>query len=101
MGRIKKLVLPTLLGLAAYYAFFGGEYSLLELRRARVEIESQQQELARLRDEVSALRAWADSLENDSATIERIARERFGMVREGEVLYRLSEPRDSAADTLS
>jgi cell division protein FtsB len=100
MGRVKKLVLPILLGLAAYYAFFGGEYSLLELRRARAEIQSQEQELFLLKEEVEALRARADSLENDSATIERLARERFGMIREGEVLYRTTEPNDSAADTL-
>ena len=100
MGKLKKLVLPTLLGLAVYYALFGGEYSLLELRKARADIRAQEQELALLKEEVAALRARADSLENDSATIERIAREKYGMIREGEVLYRLAEPRDSAADTI-
>ena len=81
MGRIKKLILPTLLGLAAYYAFFGGEYSLLELRRARAEIQAQQQELSLLESEVAFLRARADSLENDSATIERIASPKHAVIR--------------------
>ena len=100
MAKIKRLVLPTLLGLAVYYALFGGEYSLWELRKARREIEVQEQELSLLKEEVAYLRARADSLENDSATLERIAREHFGMIREGEVLYHLVEPRDSAADTI-
>jgi cell division protein FtsB len=100
MAKVKRVVLPTLLGLAVYYALFGGEYSLWELRKARQEIEVQEQELSLLREEVEFLRARADSLENDSATLERIARERFGMIREGEVLYHLAEPRDSAADTI-
>jgi cell division protein FtsB len=53
----------------------------------------QQRELEALRLEVDSLRAWVDSLQSDSATLERLARERFGMVREGEILYRLAEPR--------
>lgn len=100
MGKIRKIILPTLLGLAAYYAFFGGEYSLLELRNARTEIQSKEAELSLLRGEVAFLRARADSLENDSATLERLARERYGMIRDGEVLYLLREPRDSTADTI-
>ena len=99
--KIRKVLLPLLLGLAVYYALFGGEYSLLELRKARSEIKSQEQELQLLRDEVERLQARADSLENDSATIERIARERYGMIREGEVLYRMAEPNDTVGDTIS
>jgi cell division protein FtsB len=53
-----------------------------------------------LQQEIDSLRAWADSLQNDSATIERLAREQYGMIREGEILYRFSEPPDSAADTI-
>ena len=100
MAKVKRLVLPTLLGLAAYYALFGGEYSLWELRKARREIEIQQQELSLLKAENEFLRARADSLENDSATLERIARERFGLIREGEVIYHFAEPMDSAGDTI-
>jgi cell division protein FtsB len=100
VGKVRRLILPVLLGLAAYYALFGGEYSLFELRNARKEVQVQGRELEALRREVDSLRAWADSLQNDSATLERLARERFGMVREGEVLYRLAEPRLSGRDTL-
>ena len=100
MEKIKRLVLPTLLGLAVYYALFGGEYSLWELRKARGEIQVQEQELSLVKEEVAFLRARADSLENDSATLERIARERFGMIRDGEILYHLPEASDSVADTL-
>ena len=100
MVKARKIILPTLLGLAVYYALFGGEYSLFELQKARTEIKVQSQELALLREEVDSLRARADSLQNDSATLERLAREHFGMIRDGEVLYRLGEPRDSVGDTL-
>jgi cell division protein FtsB len=101
MGKVRRLVLPVLLGLAAYYALFGGEYSLFELRNARQEVLAQQRELEALRLEVDSLRAWVDSLQSDSATLERLARERIGMVREGEVLYRLVEPGATGPDSIS
>ncbi len=99
MAKVKGLILPILLGLAGYYALFGGEYSLLELQKARSEIAAQEEELNLLRGENEYLRARADSLQNDSATLEKLARERFGMIRDGEILY-FTEPKDTAADTL-
>ena len=102
MGRVRRVILPALLGLALYYALFGGEYSVFELRRARIEREREEAVLAERRRQIDSLRAWADSLNVDSATLERIARERFGMIREGELLYRYAEPPDSVeeADTV-
>ena len=47
---------------------------------------------------IDSMRAWADSLESDPATLERLARERYGMIKDGEVLYRFIEP-DSSSDT--
>lgn len=92
MRLLKRFVLPALLLLAAYYAVFGGEYSIFEVRRARAEVEAARAELAELELRIDSLRARADSLENDPATLERIARERFGMIREGETLYRFAQP---------
>ncbi len=99
MGRLARFLLPALLGLAVYYAVFGGEYSLMEVRRIKREIAFQEAELAQLKKALDSLQAWVDSLQTDSATLERLARERFGMIREGEVLYRLAEPRDTLPDS--
>jgi cell division protein FtsB len=48
---------------------------------------------------VDSLEARADSLQSDSATIERIARERYGMIRPGERLYRFVQPDSAAPDS--
>lgn len=93
---IKRLVLPGLLGLAVYYALFGGEYSMFELRATRAAAERETRELSERRRQLDSLQAWADSLRLDSATLERLARERFGMIRPGEILYRFAESGDSA-----
>ena len=97
MDRLKRSIVPALLLVAVYYALFGGEYSLFELRAARAAVVTERVALAELQLRIDSLRAWADSLENDPATLERIARERFGMIREGETLYRFV-PADSVVD---
>ena len=89
--RAFGIVLAVVLGAALYYALFGGEYSIFELRSLSKRVAQEQVRLDSLRVEVDSLEARADSLANDSATIERIARERYGMIRPGERLYRFIE----------
>ena len=96
MGQVRRFILPALVGLSLYFAVFGGEYSVSEVRRVRAERSELEERLAELERENDSLRARAESLESDSATIERVARERYGMIRRGEVLYRIAEPPDSA-----
>ena len=95
MGRLTKVIVPGLILVAAYYALFGGEYSLLELRTARAAVRVERVELARLDQQIDSLTAWSGSLRDDPVTLERIAREHFGMIREGETLYRFAAPADS------
>ena len=93
---MKRLILPVLIGLSVYFALFGGEYSVFEVGGVRAERVELEQRLVELEQTNDCLRAWADALETDSATIERLARERYGMIRPGEVLYRITGPSDSA-----
>lgn len=96
--KTRWLVGGALLVLAAYFALFGGEYGLFELRRVRSELETERMRLEDVRAEVARLEARVDSLENDDLTIERIAREKWGMIRPGEKLYRFEDaPADTAA----
>lgn len=90
MGRLVRLVLPGLVLLALYWALFGGEYSVWELRGARAELERSRAELSLLHREIDSLRAWADSLRNDPWTLERLAREDHGLVRPGEEVIRVT-----------
>jgi cell division protein FtsB len=91
---IRRLVLPAVFAVAAYYALFGGEYSALDTRGVHAQTEDARETLAALERATDSLAARADSLEHDDRTLETIARERFGMIREGEVLYRFALPPD-------
>ena len=93
--RGRHLLAGAVLAVALYYAALGGEYSALDLLRLKRDRRAAEAELARTRREADSLRAQATKLERDPATIERVARERFGMIREGETLYRFV-PVDSA-----
>ena len=88
---LSRAIVPGLLVAAIYFAVFGGEYSVFELRSTRAQIDVERARLGVIEAEIDSLEAWADSLENDAATVERIAREDFGMIRNGETLYRFAE----------
>jgi len=98
MGRLTKAIVPALVLVAAYYALFGGEYSLLELRSARAAVVSERADLVGLERQIDSLTALSDSLRADPVTLERIAREQFGMIREGETLYRFAAPANAPAE---
>jgi cell division protein FtsB len=96
--RLSGLIMPALLIVAAYYAVFGGEYSLFELRGARASVAEERATLELLEVRIDSLSAWADSVRSDSATLERIAREQFGMIRDGETLYRFVPTEEAEGD---
>jgi cell division protein FtsB len=95
---VKRIILPALIGLSVYFALFGGEYSVFEVRRVRAERAELEEKLLALERTNDCLQAWAEALQSDSATIERLARERYGMIRAGEILYRITDPADSVRD---
>jgi cell division protein FtsB len=84
----RRLLAGGVLALAAYYALWGGEYSAFHLRALRAERIVAEEQLATLKHEADSLRELAGRLETDDEELERIAREKFGMIRDGEVLYR-------------
>jgi len=89
--RRRQIIPAIVIALAIYFALFGGEYSLFALRTLEREKEREEAAVERLQGEVDSLRAWIDSLQNDPATLEKIARERYGMIKPGERLYRFTE----------
>jgi cell division protein FtsB len=74
---------------ALYFALQGGEYSTLDLLQLRREEAAERGTVERLTRVVDSLEHAAVAIERDPRTQERVARERFGMLRKGEFLYRL------------
>jgi cell division protein FtsB len=75
-------------GLVALAAW-GGEYSTADWITIRRQREEERTKVAELRIEIDSLAKLAHDLETNPAVQERVAREQFGMIRNGEVLYRI------------
>jgi cell division protein FtsB len=96
---LRRIPAALLLGVAAYYAVWGGEYSSFDLRRLHNQREAAAEGLTLSEAQVDSLGALAKRLEGDRATIEAVARERFGMIKDGELLYRFVPVEDEPPAT--
>jgi cell division protein FtsB len=77
------------LAFALYFALQGGEYGTLDLLQLRRSEKEERANVARLQRLVDSLTKAATAIEHDPRVQERVARERFGMIKKGEFLYRL------------
>ncbi len=90
--------IATRVGLAAVavaaisFAVQGGEYGTTDLLSQKGKLAQARVTVDSLQKRVDSLVAYKRAVETDPATQERIAREEFGMVKPGEVLYRFADP---------
>lgn len=71
------------------FGALGGEYGTFDWWQLKRQVRDERGAIERLRLQLDSLRREADALEHDAATQERVAREQFGMIRPGEILYRV------------
>ncbi|MEK6610035.1 MAG: septum formation initiator family protein [Gemmatimonadota bacterium] len=79
----------------AGFAIEGGEYGSRDLFALKNKVRREREEIARLRHDVDSLVRMGHALKTDSVTQERVAREVYGMIRDGEKLYQVV-PMDTA-----
>jgi len=76
-------------------ALEGGEYGTRDLLELKRRTREEHERIAELRHEVDSLSRLDRALRTDPVTQERVARELYGMIREGELLYQVV-PRDTS-----
>jgi len=88
--NLKKYIL-LFLALFILYLFYGnGENSIIKLLKRKKEIENIKNEIVRIEQQNKKLKQEIKLLEEkDLYYIEKIARERFGMIKEGEKVYKI------------
>ena len=91
MTKTQALLGLVVAGMAAFAAE-GGEYGTVDLLRLKSQVRHEQISIVRLRDEVDSLTRVEKALTTDPATEERVARELYGMIRPGEILYQVVPP---------
>jgi len=94
---VKRYIWWALIAIAVYFAVQGGEYSTRDLYVLDRRTRAVTRQVDSLQHQVDSLGRFLKLVKSDSATMERIAREEFGMVRgDKEILYRFGEsPEDS------
>lgn len=69
-----------------------GEMGVVKYYRMRAQRTALTEEISKLKQDNARLRKEVFSLKNDSAYIERVARDKLGLARPGEIVYYYSEP---------
>ena len=88
--RVLLLLLALLLGLLQYKLWFGNG-GQREVEALRGQVQRQQAENRRLQERNAALAAEVEDLKSGEAAVEERARSELGMVKPGEVFYRVIE----------
>ena len=91
MTRTRVVGIAGGLGLLAL-AVWGGEYGTADWITIRRQLIDERAKVAALRIELDSLAKLAHDLKTNPAVQERVAREQFGVIRDGEVLYRVVPP---------
>jgi cell division protein FtsB len=84
----------ALAGIAGGLAFGlgGGEYATWDWWQLHRELRGEQAAMDSLKVEIDSLTTEVKLLERDPATQERVARERYGMIRPGEIMFQVEIP---------
>ena len=69
-----------------------GTHGFLAMRRTQQEIRQVREQIGKLNAENKSLAGEVNALKTDPKAIERIAREDMGLVRPGEMIYKLPDP---------
>ncbi len=85
--KLRRAIWLVAAAAALYFVVQGGEYGTTDLVKQRLEKRRLTATIDSLEREVDSLRKYRKAVETDPKTQERIAREQWGMVRAGEILY--------------
>ena len=83
----KARVTLVILLVAALFALLGGEYSTWDWYQLRRERDGEREKIAELTRLTDSLERAAVAVETDPMVQERLARELYGMMRDGEYGY--------------
>jgi cell division protein FtsB len=88
-GRRKKLLIAALIPVGVYFliTFIFGEMGLVKYYRMKSQYQALTQQVAELKQDNSRLMREVRALKTDPAYIEKLARDKLGLARNGEVVY--------------
>lgn len=92
MKRPVMIIVPLVIIVGLFgTAFFAGDQGIITLYRSHLQKQNLKKEIAATKNAIDSLTKETALLKNDTAYIERIAREKFGMAHPGEKMYKFIE----------
>jgi len=99
--KILRRVLFLLLFSFIFYLYFAGDYGFFRLLSLKAQKENTILETKRLQAQNMDLQIEKEKLRDDLSYIEKVARERYGMAKKDEVIYKFIQPQDTSSTPLS
>jgi cell division protein FtsB len=99
--KILRRVLFLLLFSFIFYLYFAGDYGFFRLLSLKAQKEDTILETKRLQAQNMDLQIEKEKLRDDFSYIEKVARERYGMAKKDEVIYKFIQPQDTSSTPLS
>jgi len=93
-NRRKKLLIAggVLLSLYFLISFIFGDMGLVKYYRMKSQCNALAEDIGKLKQDNARLRKDVYALKSDPAYLERIARDKLGLARPGEIVYYYGEP---------
>lgn len=89
----KKVLISALTILVTLFAvlFFSGDQGIATYFQTKRKISTLKSEIAQSQKTIDSLKLEINQLQNDTSYIEKIAREKYGMARSDETMYKFIE----------
>ncbi len=87
----KRLLAAIIIGIALYGAFGFARGTLRIWRLSRLK-QVEERAIKEANEDIRALKIEIERLQSDSLYIEELARTRYGMIKEGEEVFRIALP---------
>jgi len=89
LSKLKKISLIVIVILFAVLVIYAFTPCVIEQRKLNKQIANLENEIERVRESNKKLAKEISALKNDPLYIEKLARKELGLIRSGEVIYKL------------
>ncbi len=93
-SKLKKIFLTVIIILSTVLAIYVFTPCIIEQKKLNKQISNLESEIERVRESNKKLAKEIHALKNDPLYIEKLARKELGLIRSGEVIYKLKPDKE-------
>ena len=93
-NKLKKIFLVVMILLSVCLAIYAFTPCVIEQKKLNKQIANLESEIEKVRESNEKLTSEIYSLKNDPLYIEKLARKELGLIRSGEIIYKLKPDKE-------